>query len=50
MARLVTDWVLERGRAETEPLLPLLESNQDSSDPESDVLPITPRGRRALEA
>ena len=24
--------------------LPLLGSNQDSSDPESDVLPVTPRG------
>ena len=27
--------------------LPLLGSNQDSSDPESDVLPVTPRGSRA---
>ena len=27
--------------------LPLLGSNQDSSDPESDVLPVTPRGRKA---
>jgi hypothetical protein len=26
--------------------LPLLGSNQDSSDPESDVLPVTPRGSR----
>ena len=25
--------------------LPLLGSNQDSSDPESDVLPVTPRGK-----
>jgi hypothetical protein len=27
--------------------LPLLGSNQDSSDPESDVLPVTPRGSYA---
>jgi hypothetical protein len=27
--------------------LPLLGSNQDSSDPESDVLPVTPRGKTA---
>ena len=26
--------------------LPLLGSNQDSSDPESDVLPVTPRGKK----
>ena len=34
-----------RARPKTRPIeLPLLGSNQDSSDPESDVLPVTPRG------
>jgi hypothetical protein len=30
--------------------LPLLGSNQDSSDPESDVLPVTPRGKNGTTA
>jgi hypothetical protein len=29
--------------------LPLQGSNLDSSDPESDVLPVTPRGSAAVE-
>ncbi len=33
-----------RALACSQPELPRLGSNQDSSDPESDVLPVTPRG------
>ena len=35
-----------RNHLATPPKLPLLGSNQDSSDPESDVLPVTPRGKK----
>jgi hypothetical protein len=36
----------KNGRSRGRLQLPLLGSNQDSSDPESDVLPVTPRGKK----
>ena len=38
---------MRKPRAKPRPSLPLLGSNQDSPDPESGVLPVTPRGSGA---
>ena len=43
-------WPISQSRARWKRAfeLPLLGSNQDSSDPESDVLPVTPRGSESF--
>ena len=46
--RLLSSQVTTKSAALSAAQLPLLGSNQDSSDPESDVLPVTPRGSACL--